>query len=284
MRSVDVAPLVEHRHDLVLLTGGEPVDRAPARHCVVEALTVSDAATPPLQATLGQLQAHARRPGAPPARLGTHDQLHQRRLRGRIHPARDPATAPQGPFPSASVNLTAISANAVRRRSTWAPAASAPRLAACPAGPDATAPTPRARPAGPPRAASLPSTGPHAPDRPPRSPWSPHAPAASRSRTSPAAPRTASSSHQTRYSTRLLNARPRTLPCWLKPTANSDTKSAATQLALTVLVSVSAIGPMGAHAVLSGSTCPTEVTAVRSSADPARSHVAPVEALWSLCR
>ncbi len=124
MRSVDVAPLVEHRHDLVLLTGSEPVDRAPARHCVVEALTVSDAATPPLQATLGQLQAHARRPGAPPGRLGAHDQLGERRLRGRIHPARDPATAPQGPFPSASVNLTAISANAVRRRSTWAPAAS----------------------------------------------------------------------------------------------------------------------------------------------------------------
>ena len=98
--------------------------RAPAGPRVVEALTVSDANTPPLQAALGQLQAHARRPGAPPGRLGAHDQIHQRRLRGRIHPARDPATQPQGPFPSTSVNLTAISANAVRRRSISAPAAS----------------------------------------------------------------------------------------------------------------------------------------------------------------
>ena len=102
--------------------------RAPAPHRVVETLTARDANTPPLQAALGQLQAHARRPGAPPGRLGTHDQIHQRRLGGRIHPTRDPATQPQRSFPSANVNLTAISANAVRRRSTSAPGRLGPHV------------------------------------------------------------------------------------------------------------------------------------------------------------
>ena len=225
MRPVDVAPLVEHGHDLVLLIGGEPVDRAPARRRVVETLTIRDAATPPLEAALGQLQQAARRPGAAPARPGAHDQIHERCLGGRIHPAWDSATQPQGSFPSTSVNRTAISANAVRRRSIspWAASSSTSRCLSRRPGRDREAA--RARPAGRPRAASRSSTGPPAPDRLPRPPWSPHAPAASRSRTSPAVPGTASSSCHAGYSTGLLNAQSRTLPCWLKPTTISDTNS-----------------------------------------------------------
>ena len=152
------------------------MDRAPARRRVVEALTVSDAATPPLQAALGQLQAHARRPGAPPARLGTHDQIHERSLGGRIHPSWDPATAsPNALFPPPASTSPPSRPTQCANARPGPPPPRPPRPAACPAGPDATAPAHRARPAGPPRAASLPSTGPHAPDRPPRSPWSPHA-------------------------------------------------------------------------------------------------------------
>jgi hypothetical protein len=43
---------------------------------------------------------------------------------GRIDPSRDSATQPQGSFPSARVNLTAISAKAVRNRSASALASS----------------------------------------------------------------------------------------------------------------------------------------------------------------
>jgi hypothetical protein len=43
---------------------------------------------------------------------------------GRVDPSRDSATQPQGSFPSARVNLTAISARAVRSRSASARASS----------------------------------------------------------------------------------------------------------------------------------------------------------------
>src|SRR5829696_8308081 len=124
VRPVNLGPLVEHRDDLVLLQGCEAMDRVPARWLVVETVAGGRPAPPPLQSTLGQLEVTARVPCRPATLDRAVDHADQRDLGGRVDPPWDPATQSQGSFPSARVSRTAISANAVRSRSTSAWAAS----------------------------------------------------------------------------------------------------------------------------------------------------------------
>lgn len=118
--TVHLGPHVEHRDDLVLLVWGEPMNRIPPGSMVVEADPGVDPTMPPLQTTLGQFQIPACRCHAPPVGHRPVDQADQPCLGGRVDPPRDPATQPQGSFPSASVKRTAISANAVLNRSVSA--------------------------------------------------------------------------------------------------------------------------------------------------------------------
>ncbi len=124
MRAVDVAPVVEHRDDLGFFGQGESTHRIPARRCVIERHAVGNPAAPSFQPALRQLKVAARAASGPPGGLGVSDQVEQCCIGRRWNPAWEPATQPQGSLPSARVSRTAISANAVRRRSTSACAAS----------------------------------------------------------------------------------------------------------------------------------------------------------------
>jgi hypothetical protein len=96
------------------------MNRIPAGSMVLEADPGVEPAMPPLQTTLGQFQIPARPGHAPTVCHRPIDQADQPCLGGRVDPIRDPATQPQGSFPSASVKRTAISANAVLNRSVSA--------------------------------------------------------------------------------------------------------------------------------------------------------------------
>src|ERR671913_1615332 len=137
MRVVELAPLVEQRHDLGDLPVEQAVHRAATRGLVGE-LVGGPPAQPPVHADLAQLQDSAgvsHRPALPACLL---EQGQQPSLGGLIHPGRDPATQPQRPFPSTSISLTAISLSASPSRAASARAASSSRsrLAACTPGLD----------------------------------------------------------------------------------------------------------------------------------------------------
>src|SRR5215211_7348505 len=137
MRAVDLAPLVEQRHDLVDLPVEQAVHRAATRGLVGK-LVGGPPAQPPVHADLAQLQDPAgvsHRPALPACLL---EQVQQPGLGGLIHPGRDPATQPQRPFPSISMSLTAISLSASPSRAASALAASSSRsrLACCTPGRD----------------------------------------------------------------------------------------------------------------------------------------------------
>src|SRR5690606_15859342 len=89
VRPVDVGPVVEHRDDLVLFGGCEPVRRVPARRRVIEPRTDGDTVTPAFEPPLRQLQIAARLAGGPAAGLGVFDQIDQRGLGGRVDPPWD---------------------------------------------------------------------------------------------------------------------------------------------------------------------------------------------------
>ena len=116
--------VVEHRHDLSLLGRGDPMDWVATRSPVGEARTAASTATPPLQAPARQLQIATRLSGGPTGAFGALHEFDERNLGGLVKPGGDAATHPQGSFPSASVNFTAIPANAIRSRSTSARASS----------------------------------------------------------------------------------------------------------------------------------------------------------------
>ena len=109
--AVDLAPLLEQRHDLGLLSVQQPVDRV-AAGLVVHQTVGGTSGAPPPRAPLGQLQHLASAAMASAVLDRPVDQLQQACLGGRVHPARDPATQSQRPFPSTSINRTPISLSA----------------------------------------------------------------------------------------------------------------------------------------------------------------------------
>ena len=99
MPSVDVAPLVEPATISSCSPGASPCTAPPPGPA---SSRPSPSATRPRHRSKrrwdSSRRTHAARVLHPAASRA--NQIHQRRLRGRIHPARDPATQPQGPFPS----------------------------------------------------------------------------------------------------------------------------------------------------------------------------------------
>ena len=134
MRPVSVLMGLEHRQDRRLLRGSDCVHRMPARRPVLQR-PGQPAFAPAPRAALGELEISADAAVIRAVRDRPVDQLKQPVLGGRRHAQRDPATQPQRPFPSASINLTPISlTKAVSSRNhgeTTAARASAPRARGC---------------------------------------------------------------------------------------------------------------------------------------------------------
>src|SRR6478735_6676858 len=123
MRSVDLGPLLEHRQDLGLLGRQQTVHRGPARSAVDE-VTEPGAEHPPVRPDPTKVQDNRGRRYRPPLLDGPIEQLQQGGLGGRIDPSGDAATYPQPPFPSTSINFTAISLTGSDSRAISAFAAS----------------------------------------------------------------------------------------------------------------------------------------------------------------
>jgi len=90
--------------------------RVPSRHRINQSpggCTV----TPTLKAPLRQLQIVTRRGDRPTSHICLINQADKCRFGGRVYPCWDRATQSHGPFPSAIINLTAISAIALVKRS-----------------------------------------------------------------------------------------------------------------------------------------------------------------------
>jgi hypothetical protein len=77
-----------------------------------------------VRADLAELKLVSHTPDRPARVEGLVDQVEQPGLRGRVNPARDPATQPQVPFPSMSISFTAISLTVSDSRATSALASS----------------------------------------------------------------------------------------------------------------------------------------------------------------
>ena len=120
---VDIAPLVEQGQDLGGLLGQDAVHRGPAGLGIGQ-FPVSPAGVPAVSTDLADPEHPARPAGRPTGLDGGVDQVQQPGLGDRVHPARDPATQPQPPFPSTSVSLTASSLQASDKRAISALACS----------------------------------------------------------------------------------------------------------------------------------------------------------------
>src|SRR5215207_3069466 len=108
MRTVKLAPLLEHREDLGLLPGEQPVDRVAAPGEVLE--TVPHLAVPPPPGPLTVQLEHAADPGHRPARLHrVVDDAEQHGLGGRVDSRRDRAAQPQAAFPRSAASSMACS-------------------------------------------------------------------------------------------------------------------------------------------------------------------------------
>ncbi len=91
VRPVNLAPLVEQRHDLGGLVGQDPVGWVAARRVVVELVTLTTGQPPP-RPTLPEVQFAAGPAQRPTRGNGMVDQLEQPCLGGRVDAQRDPAT------------------------------------------------------------------------------------------------------------------------------------------------------------------------------------------------
>ena len=111
MRAVCQPVLLEDADDQVLLLRRNRVQRAAARRAVLKRPGRAALAPAP-RPTLAELQVRACATVIPAAGDRAIDEHEQLVLGGRRHPQRDPATQPQRPFPSASINLTPISFSA----------------------------------------------------------------------------------------------------------------------------------------------------------------------------
>src|SRR6478735_9876779 len=123
MRPIDLGPLLEHRQDLGLLGRQQTMHGRPTRSAV-DKVTEPGAQHPPVRPDPAQVQ-HQRGGGHRPTLAnGPVQQLEQPGLGGRVDPAGDAATYPQPPFPSTSINFTAISFTVSDNRAISAFAAS----------------------------------------------------------------------------------------------------------------------------------------------------------------
>jgi hypothetical protein len=123
VRAVHVAPLVVELHDLGHLVIEQAVQRAAAGGAVGQLAALS-APHPAVRPHLFELELTAGAGEAPAGVGGGVEQFQEGLLGGRIDSERDLATQPQRPFPSTSINLTAISLSASPRRTASARAAS----------------------------------------------------------------------------------------------------------------------------------------------------------------
>src|SRR5204863_6180384 len=108
MRAADLARLVVQRHDLGHLVVEETVHRVGPGPAVGQ-LSGGAALGPPPRPTLAELQLTAGAPERPAGLDGVGEQVQQVGLGGLVDAGGDSATQPQRPFPSTSINLTAIS-------------------------------------------------------------------------------------------------------------------------------------------------------------------------------
>ena len=120
---VDLAPLLEQGQDLFCLLRQDAVHRGPAGLGVGE-LAAGPAGVPAVGPDLPELEDRAGPSDLPARPDGFVDQVEQARLGGRVDAPGDPATQPQPPFPSTSVNFTASSLQASESRAISAFAAS----------------------------------------------------------------------------------------------------------------------------------------------------------------